>query len=179
MAVFGISTSEARTSLMNRSTNLSDTQLSFIKNEVFSSDKALSLRGIIGLTELVRLGNNHNSKIALSILFECLRWRKFPTIIGVLANLSSLIEEGINITEYLNDLQISLGHLAIETRIDLEDSEIPLEDRLYARLFAASLANALYGFLIKKGEFIPDSVLLWKDICHDLEEFAEIRNSWK
>lgn len=178
MSLEGISTSEARTSLAIRSTDLSDAQFLFIKNEVLSSDRYLSSRGVLGLIELANHKNNNNSKNALSLLIECLKWRKFPTIIAVIANLSYLVNQGVDLLGYMNDIQIALECLAVESSPTFEENDISPDDKLQARLYLASFANTLYHFLINNGESIPSSILIWKNICHDVEEFAEIRNEW-
>lgn len=76
--------------------------------------------------------------------------------------LESLCLQGINI-------------LADETKLSQEMDMIEFVKRLEIREATAGLAHQLFMFYSENKLEIPNAILIWKEICANKEEFAEIR----
>jgi len=79
--------------------------------------------------------------------------------------LESLCLQGINI-------------LADETKLSQEMDKIEFVKRLEIREATAGLAHQLFMFYSENKLKIPNAILIWKELCLNEEEFAEIRVQW-
>ena len=96
-------------------------------------------------------------------------------------NIISYISEkypGFLNRKILKELLIGLDLLIIESNQNNELNSMDIQEKLIVRKSAANLAYKLFQYYTFKKESIPNTILSWKEICADPNEFAEIRNSW-
>ena len=86
--------------------------------------------------------------------------------------------------DLLNDEQCQLIANALVkfdaiTAPDDRDDEVNFMNKLTMRRLTSFLARALYEWFKRENKLIPESVMYWKSISEDPEEFAEIRLAWE
>lgn len=155
-----------------------------IEASVLSDDFKKAIKGFVTVVNLLNPKNNHafneqDRKKLLAFLVDAIKWRKSNALISALANLKTIVEFQVDISEdQLSDVLIGLGHIARESDLSYEDGQIPMHERLFVRQEAVALAQVLYQLYLKKGVDLPNELEAWKTIAANPQEFAEIRNQW-
>lgn len=86
---------------------------------------------------------------------------------------SQIIDEKI-----VSDLEVGLSYLANETIINYDDTDEMVHNKLLIKKNAAYLSVQIFQYAVDNNISVPNSVLQWKDLCLDPNEFSEIRNIW-
>jgi hypothetical protein len=135
--------------------------------------------------------NTHAHKLKISVLLsesifetisENIKWRSQPGLFYASDLFISILNHN---TKQLNDkilmnLLLGLKNLLKDTDLTNQNSNIfPLEERIEIRKFAVGLAFELYVYHKKNNKELPETIIAWKDICKNPEEFIEIRKQWK
>jgi len=183
IASLGMSAIELKMAVFLRGPNDFGKIFANISSDILSDDFFRTIRAIIVVTrlldpKLVVLKEVDRESI-LALVVGVVKWRKATALIPALANLNVILQyPAIQLKHYRDDVFIGLQHIAAESELSYENSPIPLHDRLFVRKEAAALAHTLYSAAFVKGEAVHPSLEIWKAICHDPREFAEIRNQW-
>lgn len=121
-----------------------------------------------------------DKKELVSKISQCIKWRKFPALLPALVNMAALVRNFSNLIDdnMIKDINTGLDYLIDETNLLNDQSLIPLEKRLQCRELAAGLAFDIYQRYQVNKKPLPIVISRWKEICENLDEFAEIRNQW-
>lgn len=113
-----------------------------------------------------------------TMLAQGVKWRHRPELANrlriaadMVRNLPWFLSE-----EVLSDMLAGLGGIAEETsgKVRANDEE----GIITIRACAGTLAFALFKHYQESGTDQPDVIRLWREICCNLDEFSEVRNSW-
>jgi len=116
----------------------------------------------------------------VTTLVQGVQWRHRPALtdrLGVITNLVKNKKQRRLILPALPNLLAGLEHIVQETtsnriRGNDEDGVITI------RAAAASLAFALFEYYQDSGLNEPKAIQRWRDVCSDLNEFSDVKNSW-
>lgn len=155
-------------------------------NEKFESRDEYIVNDALSAIELILLRANDGSEghkqfaaTMLTLLGLRLRMRMPVGLIPSLKIAKRVIED---MPAYRIDLQddllTGLHYLIDESKTINEDSELEVGQRLEVRQLCAKISYLMYGVYKKEHKRIPDTLKLWKAVCNDPEEFADIRNQW-
>lgn len=134
--------------------------LALLKNDLFSNQILINeLLKIIGQ----KIYWQHSTGLKLSLTTMQIIIKNHPKYWN--EELESLCLQGINI-------------LADETKLSQEMDKIEFVKRLEIREATAGLAHQLFMFYSENKLKIPNAILIWKELCLNEEEFAEIRVQW-
>ena len=117
----------------------------------------------------------------ISPLIQCINWRVPSGIVHALQVMGIILDD---VSEQISSEEISecfpgLHKLIWDTDLANKKSIFKAaEEKLDVRRHAARLAYKLYRFYSDREESIPSVVEKWKVICHNEDEFSEIRNEW-
>lgn len=137
----------------------------------------IAVRSLTRILESKRTTLVQKTLLSPSII-EAIKWRKFPAVISALANYSKLVEDGSVDLDIMFD-EVLFGLLKLAGETDLSSSTpYNQKEKLLARREAAKLAHAIYCLQLQNGLTVPNEILIWKNICANSEEFAEIKNEW-
>lgn len=112
----------------------------------------------------------------LKIIRIPLEWRLMEIMSDIFDTLSYLITlDHFDLTSIIDSINSSLQYVL---DINTESNNISLEEYLELKYHSISLAAALYRKYEKANNQIPGSILNWKKVAEDAEEFADVRNGW-
>ncbi|SEP87552.1 hypothetical protein [Nitrosomonas ureae] len=180
---YGIQTLRLESACLNIFPEFKDTILDKIESGLSSnSDNIIndSLNAILTVTKLAESHHEFNDLLShlLTLICQIIFWRKQAGLLNTLKVLNVLEEK---IIAQLNDelRSIILGGLQnIAKDTDMTTENQNLSEKLAIRQEAARFAYRLFLLYTKQGKKIPDSIIIWQEICHSDMEFAEIRNQW-
>jgi len=155
-----------------------------IEKSFESGDQEKINDAIEGIFHILTLYENEKIDSLPENFWDCIsqqfKWRLIPglfqsmyLIIRVLRNMPELLPNHV-----LKNALKSLDHLIDETNLASEQLHIESLSKLNYRLKAASLAYAIFNYLMTRDLPIPEVIDKWKIICSSPDEFAEIRNQW-
>lgn len=118
-------------------------------------------------------------KKLLTVLSIALDWR----ITDLMGHVFSVIED------FIKNSDLELGTITgsiysslqwiLDLQIDADEMQLELGDFLLLKRYSVSLAGALIESCIEKGSTVPQSILNWKALSEDENEFGDIKNRWK
>lgn len=157
-----------------------------ILNAIGSKKKNRIIDALYAILEIINLYDETDepdkdlNKI-LDILSEQIKWRREDSLISSLNVVTTIVImfPGYLNEKFLQDILMGLKYLCDESDPKNESINNDIADRLAYRKSAANLAFELYLYYSKRKEKIPPTIIKWKDICLDENEFFEIRNQWK
>ncbi len=139
-----------------------------------------SLNAILAVAKLAESHHEFDELLShlLTLIGQIIFWRKQPGLLSTLKALNVLEEKVISQLndELRNMILAGLQNIAKDTNMTTENQN--LSEKLAIRQEAAGLAYKLFSLYTKQEKKIPDSILIWQEICHSDTEFAEIRNQW-
>lgn len=116
----------------------------------------------------------------LELVAQQILWRKEEHLVSAINIIGYLVTHANSfLTESLLD-QILLGlqYLIEESVIKTEDDTDEASKKGSVRISAARLASRLFQYYKNAGVEVPTTLLKWKKICENPNEFVEIRLQW-
>ena len=115
-----------------------------------------------------------------TMLVQGVQWRHRPALADRLGIVAGLVQNKkqhrLLLPEALTGLLAGLEQIAEETSSGVRGND---EDRVITiRAAAASLAFALFKYYQESGLDEPKTIQRWREVCSDLNEFSEVKNSW-
>ncbi len=154
-----------------------------------SKDNEKIVDSLFAIEALINVDHNSESTnlkrriISLvEMVGESARLRRFEGLVSslnLLSNITSKFPYILN-NRVVHNIIICLDFLVYESDPKLSDTyNLEVHDQLNIRKSAVRLSYNLYKYYIKRKKSIPEIINKWKSIHDDLNEFSEIRNSWR
>jgi hypothetical protein len=121
---------------------------------------------------------NNSSFISrlLDILLIPLQWRIFDLMGDILDVFKDFIKHSeLDITSKKNEIYDSLQYIL---DIPIKEENITIDDFLLLKQKSISLAGIMFRQCVDNKIDIPQTLLNWKAVSGDIEEFGDIRNRW-
>ncbi|HQM85678.1 MAG TPA: hypothetical protein PLD55_13450, partial [bacterium] len=179
--------------------NLSTSQIEFAYLNIFPEKKEVVLKKVEkGLASdiMEKVGDNLKAvrilfertftflnssyyERVLTLLAQMIRWRKRTGLPSVLIIFERIIKNHSNhYTKEIEQLILSgLDYISKETSYENDYFEFP--EKLEIRYYTARLAYQVHEIYVSKEVAIPEEIEIWKGICLNEDEFAEIKNQWR
>ncbi len=147
-----------------------------IESSIASYDEAEFRDGLEGLWFCLRdTPTEVREDAALkSLVVDALKWKSGESLVQIFNYLHDLIEnKKISLTEeFTSELTAKLAASVDYSALDASKSHVELAFRLSLREAACRLARTLYDATQN------ESLLIWRQISRNAEEFVEVRNGW-
>jgi hypothetical protein len=180
---YGIQTLRLESACLNILPEFKNVILGKIESGLSSNSDNIINDSLNAIWAVAKLAESHHEfdellSHLLTLIGQIIFWRKQPGLLNTLKVLNVLEEKIISQLndELRNVILAGLQNIAKDTDIATENQN--LSEKLAIRQEAAGLAYKLFSLYTKQEKKIPDSILIWQEICHSDTEFAEIRNQW-
>ncbi|MUG23252.1 SIR2 family protein [Paenibacillus macerans] len=157
-----------------------------ILSALSSKDNSCIVDALNAILELLAIEGESNASSdsmdkILRHLSQMILWRRHDGLVSVINTMAFIT---MNFPRFLNeqllsDVLIGLQYLCDESNPSNENSEMDVADLLSLRRSAANLAFRLFQFYTEKNVIVPQTILQWRGICLDENEFTEIKNQWR
>lgn len=183
LQTYGIQTLRLESACLNVFPEFKDTIFDKVKSSLSSNNHNVindSLNAILVVAKLAESHQEFDDLLShlLTLIGQIIFWRRQSGLLGSLQLFNALEEK--DITQLDDELRkiilAGLQNIAKDTDITTENQNF--SEKLAIRQEAARSAYKLFLLYTKQGKKIPDSILIWQEICHSDMEFAEIRNQW-
>jgi len=156
---------------------LKQTAAAMLDNDYDVVVDALSAAGVLAHALAEEETRGEFARIAI-MLIQGVQWRHRPALAARLRVVAELVESQpwILSTDALTSLLDGLGQIADETSSGVRGND--QDGVITIRASAASLAFALSGYYQESGSALPEAIRRWRELCSDLDEFSEVKNSW-
>ncbi len=116
----------------------------------------------------------------LQLACQPIKWKKIKLTDQCYISITSFIihEKNVDISSIMEILLDSLAHLESETRMEKRNSYND-DEKIVLRKRAVDLSSALYEYLKKHKQPIPQIVETWKEISSSANEFYDVIANWK
>ena len=154
-----------------------------IERQMLSYDKEIISDAIDSLGILLNIGTeNEKSKLVnllhdVSIQIMCRNKYNLISFINLIMKVFNNNKDLLDVY-ILKNIRLGIENILEETNIDVKDTAEEVDVKLLTRQGGAYLSVYLYNYYNEKNRKIHPSILKWKKVSLDENEFLEIRNIW-
>jgi len=142
-----------------------------------------ALNAVADLTTFEGLYKTNTKKLEelLDVLTQLIKWRRVEGLVSSLNLTTTTLKEhpALFSEKLFKNIITGLHYLIKESHPIYTNIKADINERISIRKSTANLAFQLYKIYSDRSEKIPQTIIEWKNICSDNNEFAEVKNSWK